>query len=382
MFARLKDRCAVKQYGRRYFLYQPVRDELYELDEEALNEVMKLDGSRSVDRFPADFIAYLADEQLVELAEEAAPVPIRKGAFPYEDHPPLKYLHLIVTTSCNLRCRHCYVENTGEELPVDLARRAVEEFEAAGGLRLLVSGGEPLLYRYFDELNGVLEARSFRSVLLSNGKLLASMPESKLAQLNFDEIQLSLDGTREVHDAIRGTGSFDAVLEAARKIVRSGRQLSFATTVNALNYRIMKEIQRIVLEFSPFRWTVDIICPDERAIENNLIPPAEACRALDYGFKSFIHEAEPGYGCGANLSSLLPDGTLAKCDFFPEWSGGSISDGLVKAWLQIRQPLLAGLDCRCSRLDECRGGCRYRALVYNKSINAPDPIRCRYYELP
>lgn len=382
MFARLKNRCRLRQYGKRFFLYNPVRDELYELDEEAFTTAGKLDGRHSINEFPTEFIAYLADEQLIELLETQQPVDTDPAVFPHEDHPPLKYLHLIVTTMCNLKCRHCYVEQQKTHLPLSKARKAVEEFESAGGLRLLVSGGEPLVYPQFDSLNEIITERSFRAVLLTNGKLLADMSETRVAQHGFDEIQISLDGTRQEHDAVRGAGSFDAVLKAAEKVKLAGKQLSFATTVNSLNYQKMDEIQRIVLAFEPIRWTVDIICPDERAIANDLIPPSEASKALAYGFNSFLHESERGFGCGANLASLLPDGTLVKCDFFPDWTGGSIDDGLIKAWLGIKQPVLSELECDCAYINECRGGCRYRALVYNKSINAPDPVRCSYYELP
>ena len=71
------------------------------------------------------------------------------------------------------------------------------------GLRVLVTGGEPLLHSEFDALNDFLSDYPLRRVLLSNGLLLNS---KNMKTFNVDEIQISIDGLDDSHDAIRGRG--------------------------------------------------------------------------------------------------------------------------------------------------------------------------------
>jgi molybdenum cofactor biosynthesis enzyme MoaA len=91
------------------------------------------------------------------------------------ERPSLRYLLVHLTGRCNPRCAHCYSSEAGEaDLPFDSLRRAFTEFEAGGGLRLLLSGGEPLLQPDFSRIDELLPSLEVRTVLLTNGTLLAS----------------------------------------------------------------------------------------------------------------------------------------------------------------------------------------------------------------
>ena len=69
-----------------------------------------------------------------------------------------------------------------------------------GGLRLMVSGGEPLCHPDWAAVNAALDRSDIRRVLLSNG---SGLEGRVLAALNFDEVQISLDGMAEGHDLIK-----------------------------------------------------------------------------------------------------------------------------------------------------------------------------------
>ena len=83
--------------------------------------------------------------------------------------PSLRYLELQLTSRCNLTCKHCYLgETTPLDLPAETILRICKEFERMQGLRLLLSGGEPMLHNDFWTLNDALSDFGLRSVLLSN----------------------------------------------------------------------------------------------------------------------------------------------------------------------------------------------------------------------
>ena len=77
----------------------------------------------------------------------------------------------------------------------------------------MFTGGEPLLREDLFLLASY--ARGFaKTVLATNG--LAVTPENKYDILEcFDDIRISLDGTRRRHDAYRGAGTYDKALQSA-----------------------------------------------------------------------------------------------------------------------------------------------------------------------
>ena len=81
------------------------------------------------------------------------------------------------------------------------------------GLRVLITGGEPLLHRSFKEINQMLPEFFIRKILFTNGLLLNN---KILSDLNVNEIQISIDGLEEAHDSIRGKGTFRLSIEAIK----------------------------------------------------------------------------------------------------------------------------------------------------------------------
>ena len=67
-----------------------------------------------------------------------------------DQRPPLgSRLWLYTNFDCNLACDYCCARSSprapARRLPVDVARRACEEFAGLGGREILLTGGEPFL---------------------------------------------------------------------------------------------------------------------------------------------------------------------------------------------------------------------------------------------
>ncbi len=69
------------------------------------------------------------------------------------------------------------------------------------GLRVMVTGGEPILHSNFEALNDLLPDFAIRKVLFTNGLLL---DKDLLGRLKVDEIQISIDGLEKAHDCCQG----------------------------------------------------------------------------------------------------------------------------------------------------------------------------------
>ena len=71
-----------------------------------------------------------------------------------QDPPSLRYLELYLTERCNLRCGHCFLGDLGRtDLPPATTFRLLDQFDAMGGLRLLLTGGEAILHPAFWHVN-------------------------------------------------------------------------------------------------------------------------------------------------------------------------------------------------------------------------------------
>ena len=371
----LSQKCSLK-WLETPSVYNIETDELYNLDYESF-EFLKAcssdDGGHSDDR---KFTEYCIAEGIL-ITEK---VSVRRPPLVRSLFPSLRYLELQITDRCNLKCRHCYIdEEMKSELSSDEIKKALCEFEKMQGLRLLITGGEPLLHRQFAEINDMLPMFSFRKVLLTNGTLIK---KALLRGLNVHEIQISIDGLEDAHDLLRGKGNFRASLCAIRDCLQEGVDVSVSTMVHRANLHDFDAMEKLFRELGIRDWTVDVPCPAGRMEFNKelQIRPEEGGGLLSYGHGGGIHGGEPGYACGLHLASVSAGGKVSKCTFYSRNPAGSVAEGLDACWQRIIPVRLDTLKCECEHLEVCRGGCRYRAEILEGPLGR-DLYRCSLYDI-
>ena len=363
-YLRLADRVLLRKYGDRYFAYQAKNDELYELDFEAFNFLLSCDGSsKEIDGSSLD---YLLSENLVDISSEK-----RINDFYEQKEPSLRFLLLTVTNLCNLTCEHCYVPQRNEFMSFGTFKKAVDDFYRIGGLKLIISGGEPLIHPEIFEFLKYARKYPFRVVLLTNGYLIRAENVPYLSKL-VDEVQISLDGLTG-HEKLRNAGWRKAVEKIE---MLSGKvDVSISTMVTRYNVNEFEEMKRIVDDLNVVRWSIDV-----PTCETELLPDWEDVKRImsSFGFGEMGHESISGYACGAHYCEVNPDGSVVKCGFFEE-SVGNIAEGLEECWERMKKRFIWKTDvlkCNCKYRDDCRGGCRYRALVYSGDLFLEDPVMC------
>lgn len=365
-------------------LYDPGDDELYELDDSGFRFIQACALPEGCDTAEADpeFIDYCLDEGILTLnVKDARRPPVFKSPI-----PSLRYLELQIADRCNLRCRHCYLgASKNRELSLTQLKTVLDEFEAMQGLRLLITGGEPLMHSHFAGFNEILPAYFFRKILFTNGLLL---DRKLLDALNVDEIQFSVDGMEHGHNAIRGAGTFRKVIDSIEAALAAGFQVSVSTMIHRENLREFGEMDRLFRGLGVRDWTVDVPCPEGNMKDNDILSVGfeTGGRLLNYGFGGGLHGGGEGFGCGLHLAAVLAGGEVCKCAFFPKEPAGTIEEGIGRAWARIAPVELGDLECArlsCSVIDECRGGCRYRASATSgepdKTGRERDFYKCFHY---
>jgi MoaA/NifB/PqqE/SkfB family radical SAM enzyme len=115
----------------------------------------------------------------------------------------LPILILYPHSRCNCRCVMCdiwKIDTVREISDSDLERHA-GDIQTLGVRWVVFSGGEPLMHSDLFRLSDRLRESGIRTTILTTGLLLAKYSSSIVSRL--DDVIVSLDGPREVHDRIR-----------------------------------------------------------------------------------------------------------------------------------------------------------------------------------
>lgn len=168
----------------------------------------------------------------------------REAMIPSRD--PIAELPIVILyphSRCNCRCVMCdiwQVTTKREMAPADLARW-LPEWRRLGVRRVVLSGGEPLMHSALWELCGPLREAGIGITLLSTG-LLLKRQAADIARF-CDDVVVSLDGPREVHNRIRNVPrAYEKLAEgvAALRAAAPAVRISGRCTVQRANYRSLR----------------------------------------------------------------------------------------------------------------------------------------------
>jgi SynChlorMet cassette radical SAM/SPASM protein ScmE len=341
-------------------------------------------------------------------------------------------LDLEITSRCNARCRYCYyMNNVGvgyEDLPTQRWLDLFDEAGSAAVMSVCFAGGEPFVREdIFELIDGVVRNR-MRFQILTNGRRVDRQVARRLnATGRLNSIQVSLDGSRaEVHDSMRGKGSFEPALRAIRILTEEGLPLTVRTTIHAQNIDDLPAVAHLLLEeiglpsFSTN--SVSSLGTHAKYGDDMFLTPGLRLHAmhvlaeLDESYQGRIeasagpladwkmfHEMEAarqsgqpisgrGYlvGCGCIFSriAIRADGAYVPCVMLPQMVLGHIGvDSLVEVWQssallnslreRIHIPLDTFEQCHsCEYMSSCTGNCAGTSLSLVGDANQPSPEAC------
>jgi radical SAM protein with 4Fe4S-binding SPASM domain len=160
-----------------------------------------------------------------------------------------------LTLACNLRCDHCG-SRAGKKLPDEMSTDecldVVRQLHELGVELITLSGGEPTLREDWDSIAREISHRNILVNMVTNGVygngLTAKEVALRASAAGMCNLGVSLDGAKEVHDTIRGAGTFDRTRDSVRTFVEKGLSITIMTTVNRLNVRHLWKVRDIAME--------------------------------------------------------------------------------------------------------------------------------------
>lgn len=161
----------------------------------------------------------------------------------------LPILVLMPHAGCNCRCGTCDLWKPGEscsDLPMETLSRDLAVLRRWRVRRVILSGGEALLYPHLWEMCGLLKSLPAKITLLTNGLTLARHAREVVQWC--DEVIVSLDGTEPTHDALRGVSGATRQMAEGIDAVRALAPSFTITGRCVLQRRNFEELGEIVAE--------------------------------------------------------------------------------------------------------------------------------------
>ncbi|MEI6150808.1 MAG: radical SAM protein, partial [bacterium] len=154
-------------------------------------------------------------------------------------HYPLT-ASLELTSACNLRCRHCYVDDrsrTSRQLTVKQIESVLMDLARHEVLFLVLTGGEPLLRPDFPEIYRTARRLGFLVILFTNATLVSPSLIRLFLKYPPRRIEVSVYGrTCETYESITGIrGSFECFQKGLDSLLAGGLSVELKTVVMNTN---------------------------------------------------------------------------------------------------------------------------------------------------
>ena len=340
----------------------------------------------------------------------------------------VKALCLHIAHDCNLACQYCFAEE-GEYhgrralMSFEVGKQALDFLIANSGNRKNLEvdffGGEPLmnwqvvkdLVAYGREQEKLYD-KHFRFTLTTNGVLL-NEEILEFANREMSNVVLSIDGRKEVHDAMRpfrgGKGSYDLIVPKFQQVAKSRNQtnyyvrgtftrhnLDFSGDVLHLADLGFKQISVEPVVASPEdpyslrQEDLDQICREYDALAAEMVRRHGTDQ--DFNFFHFmidltggpcVYKRLSGCGSGTEYLAVTPWGDFYPCHQFvgeEDFKMGTVFEGITNTELRDSFKscnVYAKEKCReCFARFYCSGGCAANSYKFHQSIHDAYDIGC------
>ena len=422
---------------------------VHSVDELAYDVIALYDAGASVEDIVAKMLEkYAADPEIneQEIRECISDVEELKAAGQlfaadcYESHAcdlknksrAVKALCLHVAHTCNLSCDYCFAAQGkyhGDRalMSFEVGKRAldflIENSENQKNLEVDFFGGEPLMnWEVVKRLVAYGRSREeetgkhFRFTLTTNG-VLVDDEVIEFSNQEMNNVVMSLDGRREVHDALRktvtGRGSYDEIVPKFQKFakLRGEREYYIRGTYTNRNVEFTKDIFHMAdLGFDKLSME-PVVCPpdDPYALSDKDMPvlleqyeilAKEMLRRekegkpitfyhymIDLEHGPCVYKRISGCGSGTEYMAVTPWGDLYPCHQFvgeEKFRLGNIWDGVDNDAVREefkRCNAYARPDCQdCWAKLYCSGGCAANAYHATGDITGVYEYGCELFK--
>ena len=298
-----------------------------------------------------------------------------------------------LTKKCNLKCSYCYasadINNQIEEKDLEFWKKQVLDLkEINKDARIIFTGGEATLYKYFWQLAKFIKENNISLNLISNGTILKTEDIENLKKY-FTEINISIDSLNEnINSLTRGIDVLEKSKKFVDALIEKGIKPTIMVVVTQKNKNCLKEIQDYFENKAII--TFQYMCKVGRASKNNdfFLTPDEyynALQKLNKKFENLLPVARKikivWCGMGKNTISIESNGLVHPCQALhnEKFLLGNLNKQPLKEIFNnspYKKTNLENIDgcSSCEIKFFCGGACRARAFYTTGNILGKDPL--------
>lgn len=263
-------------------------------------------------------------------------------------------------------------------------------------------GGEPFLREDWYFVGQTISDLGMHLSIASNGLLVKKNIE-KISQLEPLVIGISIDGIEQMHDTIRGKGTFGACIEAIELLREKGIGVTVITTVSKLNFKDLPKMKDLIYK-KGINWQIQIAMPFGNFAPSYLLSKEEyyavamfiasarvkskfsdmpVIGAHCFGYNSmFLPGCSSWNGCTAGISSIgiTSDGGIVGCLSMgnQRFIEGNIRNEKLKGiWYSDSFKYNRGFEkgklgpncMECRYGTKCKGGCNSMSYTITNSFH-------------
>ena len=417
----------VFSYRDKNYIYDVGSGSLHECDGATADYLKAQEEGADID------ITYITDEQIKEILSDVQSLKAQGLLFKDEvtTYPmksnEVKALCIHICHDCNMRCKYCFADEGAyhakrEMMSLETAKKAVDFLIANSGKRKVLEmdffGGEPLMNLdvlkqtvYYAKAEGAKVGKKFLFTTTTNA-LLLNDETIEFFNAEMENVVLSLDGRKEVNDAIRktvnGKGTFDIIVEKIKKFIslRGTKSYYVRGTFTAKNLDFSKDVlfiadqgvdsismEPVVTEIPELQIRAEHLPTIEKEYEELCEKYLERHeKGEGFNFFHFNIDLEGGpclskrvsaCGAGNEYFSVTPNGDLYPCHQFAgdeKFRMGSVFEGITKPELREKfknSCLFTRKKCEnCFAKFICSGGCSANNYHFNGDIDEPYETTC------
>jgi AdoMet-dependent heme synthase len=305
-----------------------------------------------------------------------------------------KFIPLVIswniTRKCNLKCSHCYINATQNELKDELtteeSKHLIDQIAQVSRPLLILSGGEPLLRKDVYELVRYGTEKGLRMGLGSNGCLIDARVAHDLKEAGIKTVSISLDSNVAAqHDEFRGVaGSWEKALNAIKVLRENDILVQVNTTLTQQNYSQIDEIMTLAERVGVENFHLFFLVPTGRGVKMADISPAMYEDMIKGTFaKTHKHQLNVRPSCapqfmriardmgidmrqwirgciaGFYYCRIYPNGDVTPCPYLPVKLGNIREKTFKEIW--FNSPIFTALRNPNSLKGKC-GACDYKTL--------------------
>lgn len=275
-----------------------------------------------------------------------------------------------VTTRCNLKCAHCYInpEQHGDfTLPAETVTDWLALFcRPPKSANLILLGGEPTLHPELAQIVHAARRIGYGSVTVDTNGYLFHDILHKVTPEQVDYFSFSLDGaTAATNDRIRGAGCHAACTRGIRQAVEKGFPVSVIYTVSRQNVNELADMPPILEELGVSRFFIQVIGIRGRSAvpaagelqltrqewEKSVFPVAEksARAGITVTYPKVFLEPGEVFECAGKVAEnyfIFPNGRVYRCPLCEDYPlhAMQIDNGRLVRMPKINEADLFGLD--------------------------------------